>query len=105
MKRSTEDFQEFVEEELGRGKDRMDTMDGRITDLKDQLQSNEELLAANTAATNQINANTKELVEAFESWKGAMQVLEWIGRIAKPVAAIIGVVSACMAVYAAWRAR
>lgn len=48
----------------------------------------ERRLDDNAEATKRIEANTSQIVEIFESWKGAMKVLEFLGKLAKPVAAI-----------------
>lgn len=58
-------------------------------------------LDANTAATNSIKADTGEMLEIFRALKGALSVLNWIGRLAKPIgaiamagAAVVGLVTA-----------
>lgn len=43
---------------------------------------------ANTKATNEIKADTSEILEIFRNLKGALAVFEWIGRMAKPIGAI-----------------
>ena len=51
--------------------------------------------------TNAIKADTAELLEAFRSFKGAMKVLEWIGKAAKPLGYVAGF---CASMYAFWTA-
>lgn len=41
-----------------------------------------------------LDTNTKDVVSAFASARGAFSVLEWIGKIAKPILIIGGVCSA-----------
>lgn len=55
-------------------------------------------LEENTKATKDIQKNTSEMLDIFQSWKGAMKVLEVLGKAAKPAAAII----AFFAALAAW---
>jgi hypothetical protein len=54
----------------------------------------ESRLDDNTAATKRVENNTQAIVDAFESWQGAMKVLDFIGRMAKPLAAIVALVAA-----------
>lgn len=58
-------------------------------------------LAANTAATGRVESNTTDLVALFESFKGAFKVLEGLGKIAKPVGAIVGLGAAALSLWAA----
>jgi hypothetical protein len=58
-------------------------------------------LAENTSATKRIESNTAEMLDVFESWKGAMKVLNWIGKAAKPVGWIVGM---CASMAAFWTA-
>lgn len=45
-------------------------------------------LAENTQSTKRVEDNTRELVDILKSWKGAMEVFEFLGKLAKPLAAI-----------------
>jgi hypothetical protein len=88
-------FEEHVTRALRAGSDRMDG-------LQLQLDEHKAMLAENTAATARIEGNTSELVEVFSNLKGAFRVLNWIGRLAKPVGAIIGL---GVAMWGAWQAH
>jgi hypothetical protein len=59
------------------------------------------LLKENTDATKRIEANTAEMLDVFESFKGAMKVLNWIGKAAKPMGYVIGL---CASIAAFWAA-
>jgi hypothetical protein len=61
----------------------------------------EHKLEENTESTQRVEDSTKELVAILNSWKGAIQVLEFLGKIAKPVAAIAAVMGAIFA----WRSQ
>jgi hypothetical protein len=71
----------------------------KLYTLTERMDSFERGLADNTAATQQIQANTAAMVEVFESWRGAMRVLEWIGKAAKPVSYIAATITAIVAMF------
>jgi len=58
-------------------------------------------VAGKSEATKRVESSTSELVEMFKAFQGAFQVLQYIGKLAKPLGAIIG---AGVAVAAAWTA-
>jgi len=58
-------------------------------------------LVANTAATEQVRANTADLVEVFRAAQGAFRVLHWIGKAAKPLGYIASACAACLGFWAA----
>lgn len=97
----SEAFEQDVARALDHGDKRMNTLTDEITAVKLEQAEFRRLLKENTAATNSIKADTAELVEAFHSFKGAMKVLEWIGKAAKPVGYIVGF---CASVTAFWTA-
>ena len=96
-----EAFENDVARALDKGDRRMNSLADEITAVKLEQSESRRLLKENTDATNSIKADTAELLEAFRSFKGAMKVLEWIGKAAKPLGYIIGV---CASVTAFWTA-
>ena len=46
-----------------------------------------------------ISTDTKEVVAAFNSAKGAFLVFEWIGKLAKPIIWIVGLSTIVLAAY------
>ena len=54
----------------------------------------EQGLQANTAATEAIRDSTAELVEVFRAMQGAFRVLNWLGRLARPLSYIAALVAA-----------
>lgn len=94
-------FEQDVARALDHGDKRMNTLTDEITVVKLEQAESRRLLKENTDATNAIKADTAELLEAFRSFKGAMKVLEWIGKAAKPLGYIVG---ACASVAAFWAA-
>jgi len=96
-----ENFERFVTVELAEGDKRMNSLADEVTAVKlEQAQFRVEL-AENTQATKRIESNTAEMLDVFESWKGAMKVLNWIGKAAKPVGWIVGMGASIVAFWTA----
>ena len=96
-----EAFENDVARALDKGDRRMNSLADEITVVKLEQSEFRRLLKENTDDTKAIKADTAELLEAFRSFKGAMKVLEWIGKAAKPLGYIAG---ACASVAAFWAA-
>ena len=94
-------FEQDVARALDQGDKRMNPLADEITAVKLEQAEFRHLLKENTDDTKAIKADTAELLEAFRSFKGAVKVLEWIGKAAKPLGYIIGV---CASVTAFWTA-
>lgn len=90
-----------IHAELAEGDRRMFDLTQEVTVIKLEQAEFRVLLKENTDATNEIKANTAELLAVFESFKGAMKVLEWVGKLAKPIGYIIGL---CASAAAFWTA-
>lgn len=58
----------------------------------------ERLIAVETKVDH-LDAKTTEVVTAFNAAKGAFLVLEWIGKIAKPILWMIGVSAILVTAY------
>jgi hypothetical protein len=54
------------------------------------------------AKVDEIDKNTKDLVEAINAAKGAVKVLNWVASIAQPVLWIGGLVIAAGAIWQTW---
>jgi hypothetical protein len=59
-------------------------------------------LLAVEAKVDEIDKNTKDLVDAIQAAQGAVKVLNWIASIAQPVLWIGGLVVAAGAVWQTW---
>lgn len=77
------------------------TINARLDDGDARMARIEGELEANTKATEQIRVNTAELVEFFAAAQGAFRVLNWIGRVAKPITYIVMLASAGLAFWKA----
>lgn len=82
----------------------LDTINARLDEGEIRMGRLERSLAENTAATKRVEANTAELIEWSKAFQGAFKVLDGMGKLAKPVTAIVGVVAACAAAWAAFKA-
>jgi len=75
----------------------------RLDEGDERMARIEKSLAANTAATARVESNTSDLVDLFVSFKGAFKVLEGLGKIAKPVGAVVGLGAALLSLWAAFK--
>lgn len=71
---ATKDELGEVHERLDRGKKRLDRLEDELTE--------------NTRLTQKVVTQTAELIAFFDAMKGAFKVLNWLGKLAKPMAAI-----------------
>lgn len=60
-------------------------------------------LTATRKELHELKQQLADLLEFFEAMRGAFKVLNWLGKLAKPAAAIVGLGASVMAAYAAWR--
>ena len=90
MPRTTEEFRNYVANELRAGERRMDEIVNTVAQIQTEQASAKVLLAANTETIAQIKTDTAEMLSVFESWKGAMRAMEMLGKLAKPLGYIVG---------------
>ncbi len=81
-----------------------------MSDMQDQIHAMRELIdqatavdAEQSAALKEMAANTNEMLEVFKSWKGAMNVLDYLGRVAKPLGFIAAAAAAILGLWTAYR--
>ena len=74
----------------------------RMTRLEAAAEQTRTDLETNTAMTKDVLASLADVVEFFTAMKGAFKVLNWMGAVAKPVAAVVGLATAIMVAYSAW---
>lgn len=61
-----------------------------IKELQERMDSIQTQLDENTESTRRTESNTSELIDILNSFKSAFKVLSWIGNLAKPISAIVG---------------
>lgn len=103
MPRTQEGFNDYVAAELRVYDKRMDELVGKVNAIEQDQAAAKALLKENTEAINAIKRDTADMLATFESWRGAMRVLEAIGRLAKPVSYIVGLVASVAAFYTAMK--
>lgn len=101
MPRTPEEFHDYVARELRAGDKRMDEIVKTVAAIQLEQASAKVLLAENTETIKEIKTDTADMLEVFESWKGAMRVMEMIGKLAKPLGYIVGF---CASIAAFWTA-
>ena len=101
MPRTQEGFNDYVAGELRVADQRMDELVGKVNAIEKDQAAAKALLKENTEAINAIKADTADMLATFESWRGAMRVLEAIGKFAKPVSYIVGMLASVAAFYTA----
>ena len=101
MSRTQEGFNDYVAAELRVADKRMDELVGKVNAIEKDQSAAKALLKENTEAINAIKSDTADMLATFESWRGAMRVLEAIGKLAKPVGYIVGMFASVAAFYTA----
>ena len=101
MPRTQEGFNDYMAAELRTADLRMDELVGKVNAIEKDQAAARALLKENTEAVNAIKSDTADMLATFESWRGAMRVLEAIGRLARPVSYIVGLVAGIAAFYTA----
>ena len=76
-----------INERFDKGSERMAAIERDLKAVTQQLQERNQQLA--------------ELLEFFTAMKGAFKVLNWVGKVAKPLAAIVMLGGACVGFWTA----
>ena len=78
-----------VNDKFDKGSVRMSGIERELTATRQELHELKQQLA--------------DLLEFFGAMKGAFKVLNWLGKLAKPTAAIVGLGAACLTAISAWK--
>lgn len=103
MPRTPEEFNDYVAKELRAGDKRMDEIVKTVAAIQIEQASAKLLLAENTETINEIKTDTADMLEVFESWKGAMRVIEMIGKLARPLGYIAALIAAVVGIWNAMK--
>lgn len=98
-----EDFEAYVHAELNREGLRLNELVMTLQQVTLEQARVRELLTHRAETSERIEKSVGEMLVVFESWRGAMRVLETIGKIAKPMGYIAMFVSASLAGYVAFK--
>lgn len=82
---------------------RFDKGSQRMADIERDLSTANAELAATRKELHELRNQLGDLLEFFEAMRGAFKVLNWLGKLAKPTAAIVGLGAACITAWTAWR--
>ena len=97
-----DDFGNLVPPSAVRGiSQRLDDGDARMTRIEADLASNTKATQELGKSTQDLSKSTADLVEFIQALKGMFKVLDWLGRMAKPIASILALGSAALALWAA----
>ncbi len=103
MPHTHEDFEDYVARELMAGDKRMDEIVKAVAAIQIEQASAKVLLAKNAETIHGIKTDTADMLEVFESWKGAMRVMEMTGKLAKPLGYIVGLGASIAAFWTAMK--
>ncbi|MEJ6669148.1 MAG: hypothetical protein QNL48_16185 [Alcaligenes aquatilis] len=79
------------------------SLHAQVVEMKGDMQTFSEATQRNSEAIERVEKNTSDVVDLFKSLEGGFKVLQGIGKLAKPLACIIGLVTAVITAYSAWR--
>ena len=85
-----------IDRRLDKGAQRMGRIESDLSAMRSKLESN-------AASMQKVLDSTTEIVSFFDSMRGAMRVLDWIGKLARPVAGVVGLCAALVALWSAIR--
>ena len=103
MPRTPEEFNDYVAQELRAGDKRMDEIVKTVAAIQIEQASAKVLRAENAETINKIKTDTADMLEVFESWKGAMRVMEMLGKLAKPLGYIAALIAAVVGIWNAMK--
>lgn len=103
MPSTPEEFNNYVAKGLIAGDKRMDEIVKTIAAIQIEQASAKVLRAENAETINKIKTDTADMLEVFESWKGAMRVMEMLGKLAKPLGYIVGLGASIAAFWTAMK--
>ncbi|KKI15346.1 hypothetical protein XA67_05070 [Comamonas thiooxydans] len=83
-----------INERLDKGSERMTTIERDLKALAQGLHEERQEL-------HELKQQLAEMLEFFTAMKGAFKVLHWVGKVAKPLAAIVMLGGACVGFWAA----
>lgn len=79
------------------------SLHAQVCEMKGDLAECTQATKRNTAAIEQVQTNTQDIVDTFQALAGGFRVLQGVGRLAKPLAYIVGLVTAVITAYSAWK--
>lgn len=78
-----------INQRFDKGSERMAAIESELGKTRQELHELKQQLA--------------DLLEFFAAMTGAIKVFNWVGKLARPAAAIVGFGAACVTAWSAWR--
>jgi len=75
----------------------------RVVQMEQEMAQAAEATARNTASIETIRQNTQDIVDTFQALAGGFKVLQGLGKVARPLAYLVGLGTAIITAYSAWR--
>ncbi|WP_313700070.1 hypothetical protein [Achromobacter sp.] len=75
----------------------------RVVQMEQEMAQTAEATARNTASIETIRQNTQDIVDTFQALAGGFKVLQGLGKVARPLAYLVGLGTAIITAYSAWR--
>lgn len=79
------------------------SLHGQVVEMKGNLAECMKDTKRNTESIERVEKNTSDIVDTFQALAGGFKVLQGLGKLAKPLAYIVGLVTAIITAYSAWR--
>lgn len=79
------------------------SLHAKVEEMRGDLSECTQATKRNTAAIEQVQTNTQDIVDTFQALAGGFKVLQGLGRLAKPLAYIVCLATAIITAYSAWK--
>lgn len=79
------------------------SLHARVVKMEQDMEHTTAATARNTESIETIRQNTQDIVDTFQALAGGFKVLQGLGRLARPLAYIVGLGTAIITAYSAWR--
>lgn len=79
------------------------SLHARVMQMEQDMAQNAEATQRNTSSIETIRQNTQDIVDTFHALAGGFKVLQGLGSVARPLAYIVGLGTAVITAYSAWR--
>lgn len=94
MDQEQKSFNERIDKELHENQEVVASLVERVTVMEEEQVHMKTVLTRNTEIASSVKSDTQEMLATFKAWQGAMKTLEFVGRMAKPVTVIAGMIAA-----------
>lgn len=82
---------------------KFDKGDVRMSGIERDLGDASAALVKTQKELHELKQQLAEVLEFFGAMKGAFKVFHWVGKLARPAAAIVAFGAACVTAWSAWR--